>query len=229
MPTTQHYSSEKELQKYIAQTVPKEALAFDFTFVRREMMIFPMIPDVMFVGFKELPIGKMFSEKWTYLQAYIIRHVRMNPCITYDNLQAETFISAFDGYITPLLKKGILVRLDGDKIDLSDALKNIEVEIVAVEAKIKDWRQALRQAVSYKPYADKVVVVMDPNFVPKQEHWAEFEAQKVGLSTLRDGVYQWFVKPTTDCPTDHSKEYIYFSAGFKRQNKWVLMNHKQGE
>jgi hypothetical protein len=57
--------------------------------------------------------------------------------------------------------------------------------IVALEAKLRDWRRALYQAVQYASYAFEVWVVLDTAFLhPALIHADEFEKRGIGLLGL---------------------------------------------
>jgi hypothetical protein len=59
--------------------------------------------------------------------------------------------------------------------------------IVALEAKLRDWRRALYQAVQYASYAFEVWVVLDTAFLqPALVHVDEFEKRGIGLLALSE-------------------------------------------
>ncbi len=57
--------------------------------------------------------------------------------------------------------------------------------LIAFEAKLKDWQQALRQAFRYRYFADKSIVVMpEENANPAISNLSVFEEMNVGLWTF---------------------------------------------
>lgn len=81
-----------------------------------------------------------------------------------------------------LVKRRVIRRLANGRLSLRSTAWAEQVELVAVEAKMKRWRDALRQAVSYREFVDRAYVVLDGNQVRVAENLcAEFLSQGVGL------------------------------------------------
>jgi hypothetical protein len=74
--------------------------------------------------------------------------------------------------------------------------------IVAVEAKLRDWRRALYQAVQHADYATQCWVVLDQTSLGNaQQHDEEFENRGVGLAGLSsDGDIEVIVNATERIP-----------------------------
>jgi hypothetical protein len=67
------------------------------------------------------------------------------------------------------------------------ALAPVATRIVAVEAKLRDWRRALYQAAQHADYATQCWVVLDQTALANaQQHDHEFEHRGVGLAGLSD-------------------------------------------
>lgn len=79
--------------------------------------------------------------------------------------------------------------------------------IVAVEAKLRDWRRALYQAVQYAAYSSEAWVVLDRRCLPSASlHIDEFEKRGVGLMGLSaTGDSEIVAKPTHRPPRNHGR------------------------
>jgi hypothetical protein len=63
--------------------------------------------------------------------------------------------------------------------------QKIANELYAVEAKLKDWKKALKQAYRYLDYADQAWVLIDEKHVtPAIKNLDEFKRLKVGLASI---------------------------------------------
>jgi hypothetical protein len=79
--------------------------------------------------------------------------------------------------------------------------------IVALEAKLRDWRRALYQAVQYASYAFEVWVVMDAAFIHSASvHVDEFERRGIGLLGLSENGVSELVNPAARrSPRNHER------------------------
>lgn len=63
--------------------------------------------------------------------------------------------------------------------------QKIADELIAVEAKLKDWRKALKQAYRYLDYADQTWVLLDEKHVnPAVKNIDSFKRLRVGLASI---------------------------------------------
>ena len=72
----------------------------------------------------------------------------------------------------------------------------VKEEVVAIELKIRDWREALKQAVMYQLAADYSVVAMpwENAFTAHRHRW-RFEADGVGLLAVRGEEIRMILEP----------------------------------
>ena len=91
-----------------------------------------------------------------------------------------------------LLKSGGLIEVRSDRFVRPASIQPFD-EIIAVEAKVEDWRKALRQVRTYAAWADSYVLVMGPLSEGVTERLSyQVEADSAGL--VIDG--KWMLKPT---------------------------------
>jgi hypothetical protein len=98
------------------------------------------------------------------------------------------------GYCHKLRKKDEWVKVNQPRAIVS--------EILAIEAKLRDWNRALSQAYRYKEYASQSWVVLDSASVkPAIAHVNKFEHLNVGLGSInREGSFSIHYKPKKSKP-----------------------------
>lgn len=90
--------------------------------------------------------------------------------------------------------------------------------IVAVEAKLRDWRRALYQAVQYTSYAFEVWVVLDTAFLHSAlVHVDEFERRGIGLLGLSANGESELVNPAARKPPRNHERFWQANAEIVRR------------
>ncbi|PTP42745.1 hypothetical protein [Vibrio splendidus] len=89
--------------------------------------------------------------------------------------------------------------------------KPVSNKIVAIEAKLKNWKRALWQASRYKTFSNESWVLLDRKHVkPALENIDVFKKFNIGLATFStDTCYEVFFKPKIDV---HKSEIAYWKA-----------------
>ncbi len=95
-------------------------------------------------------------------------------------------------------------------------------ENFAIEAKLKDWKRALKQAYRYKWFAEYSYVVMDEYFSSSAiKNIDSFEKYNVGLATITtDGILKRHYTPKRQKPFD-PKMQILFSEKIKNNYEFA--------
>jgi hypothetical protein len=107
---------------------------------------------------------------------------------------------------------------------------DFRANVVAVEAKLKNWRQALVQATRYKDFANVAFVAMDATMVPSKSSILEtFRALQVGLCAVSLNSAEWVVHPQIrEHGLGHEKEYITMSPVVPTtQRFWSRRNNRK--
>lgn len=90
--------------------------------------------------------------------------------------------------------------------------------IVALEAKLRDWRRALYQAVQYASYAFEVWVVLDTAFLHSaMVHVDEFERRGIGLLGLSANGQSELVSPAVRRPPRNHERFWQANAEIVRR------------
>jgi predicted transcriptional regulator len=155
-------------------------------FVCREPMIAGVIPDLLLA---RIPGEPSFPTRpLTSIEAHILAYIRKEAEISEATLREELHLTAIGASraLKRLERLGFIRRSHGgDTLTCHPNLSD-PAEIVAVELKLKRWRQALAQAVKYRTFANRVYVILDGNQseLPSKA-LEEFKENSVGL------ILQW--------------------------------------
>ena len=94
------------------------------------------------------------------------------------------------------IRKSILKLMKNSYVSNRDSLfqiskkyKEVVVDSIAIEAKLKNWRRALDQAYRYKWFSSKSFVVLDSNHIqPALKNIIHFKKLNVGLAEIDNNV-----------------------------------------
>lgn len=127
-----------------------------------EPMIGNVFPDLLF---GRLPSTDVNPPTFTHIEASVLSLVHNETDFTASDVLSRIFlpIPTADRTFRMLEKKGALERTPTGAFRVSGNLPAIQMEIVAVELKLKRWREAFAQAVSYLSFADRAYSVLDGN------------------------------------------------------------------
>jgi len=217
------FQRERDLQLHLAAMTAVFSESFGVTFSRREVPLGRCIPDLIYVRLAEMPPTKILPRHTSYQHSYILWLLKQHGRMHLDTLAALSYdsVERIKPLATDLLRAGSIIETDGS-LQLAPTLESLECEIVAVEAKMKDWRQALVQAESYQEFADRVFVAMDPSGVPtKLDVIQLFRERQIGLCGVGQDI-TWIVYPPLHRqPLGPDHEYLLASAlAPARQHLW---------
>lgn len=106
-----------------------------------------------------LEVPPLLNEIDAAIAANVYAHAPRSPAAVAQVLgwPEDTILRRIPG----LLRSGALVRSSDKTYQRPEALRPVG-QVVAIEAKVKDWRGALAQARTYSVWADNYVIVMGP-------------------------------------------------------------------
>lgn len=217
------FQQERDLQIHLATLTAVFSESFGVTFSRREVPLGRCIPDLIYVRLAEMPPMKILPRYTSYRHSHMLWLLKQHGQLRLDTLAALSYdsVDRIRPLATDLIKAGSVVEVDG-VLQLAPALTSLDCEIIAVEAKMKDWRQALAQAENYQGFADRVFVAMDPAGVPtKPDVIRLFRERQIGLCSVRQDI-TWIVYPPLHRqPLGPNHEYLLASAlAPARQHLW---------
>jgi hypothetical protein len=220
------FESEVALQQTLARLDFVQGDNYAHTFSRREVPVGGCIPDLVLVRFAEPPDAGLWPTRRSFRHAFVVwllrRHgSRLHP----ETIAARAFesLARIRPVLDDLLETGALREAESGALALSPLLVRVQAEVVAVEAKLRRWREALDQATAYARFADRVLVAMDATAAPRTvEALAEFRRRGAGLLAVGTRDFEWLVSPrrSTRKPGPEWDDLVS-SAGAMRQTLWV--------
>lgn len=121
-----------------------------------------------------------------------------------------------------LVKQGLLTRLKNGMYEGLDSVSSPIDTVVSIEAKLRDWRRALRQAYRYREFSNQSWVLMDAYRVsPALAQIQQFIRSGVGLASINtSGELFIHHAPTVAAPLSDSRywaESVQLSRHYLRQ------------
>jgi hypothetical protein len=130
--------------------------------VLRETAIGSVIPDLMIgVWSGDLPRYAKLNGVSRHILAWLSTEKAVRDA---EQLRDALFLSkhAADSAVSTLKRIGAIDKRDSGEIELRSEFDiSHSVRLIAIEIKLKRWRQALAQAVEYRKFADEAYVVLD--------------------------------------------------------------------
>lgn len=218
-----NYKLEKELKSDIINR-DMRINKYGNCYLGTEISIGECIPDILIVGFDK-EISKFdSSRKMSSKHVYLFWIIKSYEYISIEDITKISFQrkSKVIQLLDDLSTLGIIKKEEGSGRYIPEReITNIKSEVVAIEAKLSNWRQALIQAQRYKKFADKVLVVMDADKAPRRnEDLRKFNDAKVGLCALSPKSCEWLVIPSVQMVNSFEKEYIISSVLFSNTHKF---------
>lgn len=155
--------------------------------VLQEPSIGSVIPDLL-LGFWRRRRPDLVRERFTVVENHVLALLEREGPLSVAEIKRCLYLT--DGgarrALARLTKAGAIGQeREGKVVCLRDEARTAHVEIVAVEAKMRRWREALRQAISYQEFSDRAFVALDGNQVRFSETIEQaFTAAGVGLILL---------------------------------------------
>lgn len=198
------------------------------TFVRRELPVGGEIPDLIYVTFEREPPNDVWPPRWTFQHAFILWQLRRGRRLQPGTIAKRSFmpVERTSAYLEHLASSGAVQQTATGSYILSPQLAQLSVDVLAVEAKLTRWREALGQARSYATFADRVAVAMDSAGVPRSRRdIAAFRRHGIGLLAVDADHIEWLVTPKRRHPArSPEREYMIASASDPlRQRSWSLL------
>ena len=219
------FSSERDLQ------VRLEALDFlknddsEAIYFRREVPVGEVIPDLVCIRFSHLPEITISSSKWSFRHAYLLWLLRRRSSLTLSSLSRLTYDrkEKVEVLVHDLMKSGTVVQLASGSFALSEQLASLRAEVIAIEAKLDRWTEALQQACNYQRFADRVFVAMDYERIKaKKVPVPEFVRRGVGLFGVSEDYVKFFNRGRRFRSSGPEWEYLVSSTlTTKRHKLWV--------
>jgi hypothetical protein len=178
------FASERDLQARLETLDFLQDDAADAVYFRREVPVGKVIPDLVCIRFNRLPELNIRNSRWSFRHAYLLWLLRRRNRLTLLSLARLTYDrqDKVELLVKDLLHSGTIVQLPTGSFALSRQFASLQAEVIAVEAKLDRWNEALQQARKYQRFADRVFVAMDYERIKtKRVPIPEFIQSGVGL------------------------------------------------
>lgn len=175
------FKYEKDLVNELVKILQED---YDIKYVVRELQNGKNIADVVY--------SKELQRDFAIFDEYIDSYYYFNEIITKKkknidelNIQNKDLLRRFKKFLKKLEKAGY-ITIDNNKIHIIKKVDLASKNVVAIEAKLSDWKSGLNQAITYKQYSDYVYVAID-ECVYKKINIKQFEDNNVGLILVGKG------------------------------------------
>lgn len=175
------FKYEKDLVNELVTILQED---YNIKYVVRELQNGKNIADVVYS--KELKRDfAIFDE---YIESYYyFNEIIQNKKKTIEelNIKNKDLLRKFKRFLKKLEKAGY-ITLNNNKIHVIKKVDIASKNVVAIEAKLSDWKSGLNQALAYKQYSDYVYVAIDEYYYKKVDIEL-FEKNNVGLILVGKG------------------------------------------
>ena len=175
------FKYEKDLVNELVTILQED---YNIKYVVRELQNGKNIADIVYS--KELKRDfAIFDE---YIESYYyFNEIIQNKKKTIEelNIKNKDLLRKFKKFLKKLKKAGY-ITLNNNKIHVIKKVDIASKNVVAIEAKLSDWKSGLNQALAYKQYSDYVYVAIDEYYYKKVDIEL-FEKNNVGLILVGKG------------------------------------------
>ena len=175
------FKYEKDLVNELIKILQED---YNIKYVVRELQNGRNIADVVYS--KELQrdfaIFDEYIDSYYYFNELIINKKKN---IDELNIQNKDLLKRFKKFLKKLEKAGY-ITISNNKIHIIKKVDIASKNVVAIEAKLSDWKSGLSQALAYKQYSDYVYVAIDESCY-KKVNIKLFEMNNVGLILVGKG------------------------------------------
>lgn len=183
------FKYEKDLVNELVKILQED---YDIKYVVRELQNGKNIADVVY--------SKELQRDFAIFDEYIDSYYYFNEIITNKkkninelNIQNKDLLRRFKKFLKKLEKAGY-ITIENNKIHIIKKVDIASKNVVAIEAKLSDWKSGLNQALTYKQYSDYVYVAIDECCYKKVDIEI-FEKNNVGLILVGKGHIKKILNP----------------------------------
>ncbi len=185
-----------------------------------------VIPDLVLVSFDRIPAQGILRVRWSYPHAYVVAELRRVAHLHRDTLARRLFDrrERIDRLLDELVDAGVLEETANGCVRLSPELRLMRTQVVAVEAKLTRWTDALEQASTYTTFADRSFVAMDAGRIDphRSEITDAFRRAGIGLVLVDSVGARRIHSGRKNDRVTPGKDYVRFSSvGSRTQTLWM--------
>lgn len=156
--------------------------------VLREPTFGGVVPDLLVGVAPEVLPRSISNDRWPHgiYESFILDALTTASDCSPESVRRSVGLpmSSFKRALRELVRAGLVFQTDdGQLVQTALATAAIAVELIAVEAKLSRWREALAQAIGYKDFTDRVYVALDAGRLELTKAMRE-EFERVGVGLL---------------------------------------------
>ena len=183
------FTKEKELVDTLVEYLKNK---YKIQYITRELQSGNNIADVVYS--EKLDRENILFEN--YINSYYyVKNIYNKHNVQLNNIEISNVKSnkEFKIFLKELEKQGY-IKVQNNKIEVIKKVDLATKNLVAIEAKLSDWKAGIEQAIRYKEYSNKVYVAIDKEEIKKVNRDI-FKEKNIGLiSVSKDGVKE-IIKP----------------------------------
>jgi hypothetical protein len=221
LKANQGFRTEVELQELLSRRALADGGKQGVVFQRRHVPVGGCVPDFVAVRFSALPPRDLWPRRWSFRHAHVAwllrKWGRLTPAAI-ARLSYEAVISQ-ERILRDLIRTGAVRERSDGTLSLASRLRGMRPTVVAVEAKLRRWQEALAQAKTYRQFADQVYVALDGHRSPPPETALRaFGSAQVGLLLVTRRENCWLVRlPRARPAKGPEREYLVIAAGLSQR------------
>lgn len=184
-----NFRYERDLVNELIEILQKD---YNIKYIVRELKNGKNIADVV--------CSKEIERDFTIFDEYIESYYYFNEILTHKKLNIEELnitnkelMKKFKTFLKKLEKEGY-INLTNDKIEVIKKVDIASKNVMAIEAKLTDWKSGLYQAMTYKQYSDYVYVAIDESCYSHVDRQL-FKDNNVGLFLVGKGYAKKVITP----------------------------------
>lgn len=210
------FRSEAVLQGQIARSIRSYLASPKPAFVRREMPIGAARPDFVVVESSRRPHHLALPPDFTLRHGRLLDALQQKVSWSFSDLSDCLFErpSEVERMLDSLSSRGLVVFEGADSCSASPLLQQHHWSVLAIEAKLSKWTRALEQALSYRDFADRVLVALDATQLPADSAriLTEFRRAGVGLCLVWPNCQEFVFWGRVSRTRSLTRGYIWGSA-----------------
>lgn len=218
------FKFETDLQKRLSLTGAELFTSPNLTILeRQEVPVGNCIPDHIFVAVPNITDINFCKRGWTYRHAHIAWLLRTRQRLKLETIASRSFESPekIQKLLHEMQQSGVVIENSTGSFSLAGEYRALRFLLVSVEAKLHRWRDALRQALMYKPFSDATYVAMDASALNlNKEIMHEFKKNNVGLCLMYPDAHHWVLQPKFMRVESPEKEFLITSAICNQRQLW---------
>lgn len=221
------YRKESDLRDSLIEHIKCMFGPDQLCYAKREVPVGSIIPDIVIVSTLNEPRRDLWPSRWTFMHAALVWHLRCRSKLTKKSLARRVFENPdrIEPVLEQLFKTGAIIKTETGCYKLGKELRELSATVIAIEAKLKRWKNALSQAMSYISFSDKSIVAMAPDGIPTTKDSKEiFQNQGIGLISVNGGAPQIIYPGRFNYKNCVEREYLIGSAlGRVGQTRWSAL------